>query len=251
MDTGSRIARRPRRVRAHIIATCAALAVASPALFGWSNHDALAHDSVVAVTTTAGVLPRSVLPPPAVAPVAVATATATRVAAVEVAPPANRSSCTTTAPGAVMTIVISSISYACPVYPGGQAMLNSGAVTLVTDRPASDLFATLPGAAGTLWIAGHRTSHGGAFAAVPDLAAGALVTVSDGTTTATYRIVGRVRVEVLGGKVVDSSGAPSSAATVDSVLRPDRGGDMAPRLVLQTCDGASFRWMIYGDLVAP
>jgi hypothetical protein len=27
------------------------------------------------------------------------------------------------------------------------------------------------------------------------------------------------------------------------------GGNLAPRLLLQTCNGASDRWMIYADLV--
>jgi hypothetical protein len=37
---------------------------------------------------------------------------------------------------------------------------------------------------------------------------------------------------------------------LDAVLRPDRNADLAPRLLLQTCDTENFRRMIYADLVA-
>jgi sortase (surface protein transpeptidase) len=161
----------------------------------------------------------------------------------------NRSSCRSDLPGAMATITIADISYSCPVYAGGQSMLDSGAVTLDDDL-SSPYLATHPGQAGTLWIAAHRTSHGGAFAAVPSLADGALVVVSAGSTTATYRVVARAYVSIVDDLVVDTNGQPSHAATVDSILRTDRGGGNVPRLLLQTCDGTDHRWMIYADLVA-
>jgi sortase (surface protein transpeptidase) len=162
---------------------------------------------------------------------------------------ANESTCTTGLPGATMTIAIAAISYSCPVHAGGQAIMDAGAVAVITDAASGGLLAEHPGQAGTLWIAAHRSSHGGAFADVPALADGELVVVADGTATATYRIVGRVRVQVLADMVVDATGHATNAATLESIIRPDHGGGLAPRLLLQTCDGPTMRWMLYADLV--
>jgi sortase (surface protein transpeptidase) len=165
-------------------------------------------------------------------------------------PPRNQSSCRVDLPGAVMTITMADISYTCPVYAGGQSVIDTGAATLITDQGSSPLLALHPGDGGTLWIAAHRSSHGGPFAAVPTLADGAIVMVSDGSHTASYRIVGRAHVNVHDGLVVDAAGQATDAATQDSVFRPDRGGTGEPRLLLQTCDGNNWRWMIYADLIA-
>jgi len=165
-------------------------------------------------------------------------------------PLANTSNCRTDLSGAVATVTIVSISYVCPIYAGGQSTIDAGAATWVTDAPPSSVWATHAGGSGTLWLAGHRTSHGGAFADIPDLADGAVITVADATGTASYRVVGRAYVRVRNGLVVDHSGATANAATASAVLRADFGGDGAPRLVLQTCDGADLRWMIYADLLA-
>lgn len=164
--------------------------------------------------------------------------------------PVNLSRCRTDLPDRLMTITMADISYTCPVYDGGQVALNSGAVVLISVAAISSALADHPGDAGTLWIAGHRTSHGAAFAAVPDLADGAIVTVADGTSTASYRVIGRIHVGISNDRVIDASGRATAAATLDSVLRPDHGGgNGAARLLLQTCDGDNFRWMIYADLV--
>lgn len=165
------------------------------------------------------------------------------------APPANDSGCNLDPSEAVMRVVIPDIAYACPVYAGGQAMIDAGFVTLVTDAGVSPVLATRPGEPGSLWLAGHRSSHGAAFANVPDLADGALVTVSADGATATYRVVGRASFEVRGDRVVDANGSATAAATWASVIRDDLSGNLAPRLVLQTCEGESFRVMIYADLV--
>jgi len=148
-----------------------------------------------------------------------------------------------------MTITIPDIFYSCPVYAGGQSMLNSGAVTKITDPAITSVLEDHPGGPGLLWIAGHRVSHGGAFAAVPDLADGAPITVSDGTNTATYRVVGRSYVTIKNDRVVDADGNATGEATLDSIIRADHGGNKAARLLLQTCDGDTHRWMIYADLV--
>jgi sortase (surface protein transpeptidase) len=162
---------------------------------------------------------------------------------------ANQSGCNPDASEAVLSLVIPDIAYTCPVYAGGQAMIDAGFVTLVTDAGISPVLATNPGEPGTLWLAGHRSTHGAAFAMVPDLADGALITVSADGATARYRVVGRASFEVRGDRVIDASGAPTAEATWASVIRDDLSGNLAPRLVLQTCEGDDFRVMIYADLV--
>jgi sortase (surface protein transpeptidase) len=128
--------------------------------------------------------------------------------------------------------------------------MDAGGVTWVTAPGADSLLASAPGARGTLWIAAHRSTHGAPFASVPDLADGAIVTVSDATATASYRVVARVLVQVRGDVVLDAAGTPTNAATLAAITRSDGGGDRAPRLLLQTCEGSTMRWMIYADLVA-
>lgn len=164
-------------------------------------------------------------------------------------PVANRSTCRTDLGESLMTITMPDIAYTCPVYAGGQATLDSGAATMISVDALSTALAKHPGDAGTLWIAGHRASHGGPFAAVPDLAIGSIVTVTEGTTTATYRVVDRLHLRISNDRVVDSSGHATGEATLDSILRPDHGGTGAARLLLQTCDGDNYRWMVYADLV--
>ena len=167
----------------------------------------------------------------------------------DAAPVENVSSCRTDMPGSVATMTIPSISYECPLYSGTQATIDAGAATWVSQPASVTTLATHVGGPGTIWLAGHRTSHGGSFAAMPDLVDGAVVTLTDATGTASYRIVGRAYVHVSGGLVQNSSGMPSEAATLDALLRTDRGGSLQPRLVIQTCDGVNYRWMIYADLI--
>jgi sortase (surface protein transpeptidase) len=187
-------------------------------------------------------------PPVAIPAAATETASVPALPAIAVPPP-NRSGCNPDPSEAVMSVVIPDISYNCPVYAGGQSLIDAGFVTLVTDAGAHPVLATRPGDPGTLWLAGHRTTHGGAFADVPALADGALITVESGDVVATYRVVGRAYVRVRNGRVVDGSGNATSDATWESVIRADRSGNLAPRLVLQTCEGENYRWMIYADLV--
>lgn len=168
---------------------------------------------------------------------------------VEAAPVVNVSSCRTDLGDSVATMTVPSISYACPIYSGTQATIDAGAATWVSQPSSITTLATHVGGPGTIWLAGHRTSHGGAFAAMPDLVDGAVLTLTDATGTASYRIVGRVYVQVSGGLVLDGTGTPSNAATLDALLRADRGGALEPRLVIQTCDGLNYRWMIYADLI--
>lgn len=158
-----------------------------------------------------------------------------------VSPVVNQSNCRTDLANPVFTITIPDIAYSCPVYAGSQNTLDSGAVTQISDPAIARVLADHPGGPGLLWLAGHRTAHGGAFAAVPSLADGALIKI-DG---ATYQVVGRAYVTIRNDRVV-----ATGEATLDSIIRPDHGGNGEGRLLLQTCDGADHRWMIYADLVA-
>lgn len=157
----------------------------------------------------------------------------------------NRSGCNP-GPGSSISVVIPEISYNCPVYAGGQAQIDAGFVTLMTVAGADTVLTTVPGAPGTLWLAGHRSTHGGAFADVPLLTDGATIAVADGTHAATYRVVSRRYVQVRKGLVVDAAGQATEAATLDAIVGD---GDSAPRLLLQTCDGVNFRWLVYAVLV--
>lgn len=163
--------------------------------------------------------------------------------------PVNRSTCRDDLPGAAMKVVIPDISYACSVYSGRQETIDAGAVASITDSGDGGLLAKHPGEPGTLWLAAHRTTHGGAFAEVPDLALGAIVTVSDWSGTASYRVVARKLVNIRNDLVIDAMGQPSESATLEAIARADRGGNGAPRLLLQTCEGTTKMWMIYADLV--
>ena len=149
----------PTRV---VLATVAAALVATTVVSAWStSHTALAETRRLEIQSATVVGPMSGESlSPAVRlgavdlPVAIAPA-------VPVASPVNRSTCRSDLDGAVMTLTIPDISYTCPVYAAGQATLNSGAVTLITDPAIAQVLADHPGAPGLLWLAGHRVSHGG------------------------------------------------------------------------------------------
>jgi sortase (surface protein transpeptidase) len=250
----SDLTRRARAAHTRIIALGVLTAVvviaitslwsAAPPAFADVHRLEIQSNTVVGALSGAELAPAVRLDPPE--PVVEAPAVVVPVVA---APVVNRSACRNDLAGASMTITIPDISYSCNVYAGGQSMLNSGAVTQISDDAIASVLADHPGGPGLLWIAAHRSSHGGAFAAVPNLADGALITMSDGTNTGTYRIVGRAYVTIRNDRVVDSKGNATGAATLNSILREDHGGNHASRLLLQTCDGEDHRWMIYADLV--
>jgi sortase (surface protein transpeptidase) len=218
-------------------------------LFVWTSGPVgVADASSVAIAPTA-VLPVPAMPVPVIAGAERVFLVADFIEA-PIVKPHNRSTCRADLPGAVMKITMAEISYSCPVYAGGQSVIDTGAATLITDQGSSPLLALHPGDGGTLWIAAHHSSHGGPFAKVSSLTDGAIITVSDGSRTAAYRVVSRVHVKVRDGLVVDAAGVATDAATQDSVFRPDHGGAGEPRLLLQTCDGSNWRWMIYADLFA-
>lgn len=236
---------------ARVVLVLTAIALAETAVVStWSSSHAAFADTrrlEIQSASVVGPLSGATLSPAVRLGAVAAPAAIAPVPPVEV--PENRSTCRRDLDGAVLTMTIPDIAYSCPVYAGGQAMLNSGAATLISDEAINQVLADHPGGPGVLWIAGHRVSHGGAFAAVPEIADGAIITVTHGTSTASYRVVGRLYVDIRNDRVVDASGNATGAATLDSIIRPDHGANGASRLLLQTCDGDSHRWMIYADLV--
>ena len=239
------VSSRDRGFAGRAVIAVALVAIATTAtVFLWSADRAAIADTPrfeIQSASVVGAVPGETLSPAVRVDVDVTVASA--------APVVNRSTCRNDLAGSMMTMTIPDISYSCNIYAGGQKMLNSGAATLITDEAISRVLADHPGGPGVFWIAGHRTSHGGAFAAVPELADGALSTLSDAASTATYRVIGRAYVAIRNDRVIDAFGQATSAATLDSILRADHGGDGAARLLLQTCDGEGHRWMIYADLV--
>lgn len=99
-------------------------------------------------------------------------------------------------------------------------MLDSGAATSISDPALASVLATEPGGSGTLWIAGHHSSHPGAFAHVPTLADGTIITMSNGATTARYRVVDRVFVNIRNNQVVNSSANATESALLTQSREP-------------------------------
>ena len=128
-------------------------------------------------------------------------------------------------------------------------MLNSGAATQITDEAIRLCWPIIPGGRACSGSQGTARPMALRSRQVPNLADGALITLSDGTYTATYQVIGRLYVAIRNDRVIDANGNATGAATLDSIIRPDHGGNGAARLLLQTCDGANHRWMIYADLV--
>jgi hypothetical protein len=256
-------------------------AVPSPATTGTSASPALAKAKVVAAetTTTAAETTTSEAEPSSTAAPATTAATAAEPSAEALAaaggaageavgeapaPPTtlgapvieNRSSCRQGLDGSVAVMVIPSISYVCPVFRGGQRTIDSGAATWFTGWPDRSEQASTIGGPGTVWMAGHRTSHGAPFFEIPNIADGADVTFFVGAEAVTYRIVGRMMftVDSAGFVLSDTDGdgdlEGSAQAGYRAIFRDDLGGGMVPRLVLQTCDGRDGRWILYADRVA-
>ena len=84
---------------------------------------------------------------------------------------------------------VPSVGIDLPISRGGQATIDQGRATWFDDGPGGWPDPTPPGVVGTFWLAGHRTSAGGPFARVVDIAIGATVHISmtDGSV-ASYRI---------------------------------------------------------------
>lgn len=139
----------------------------------------------------------------------------------------------------IAIVTVPSIGMHCPLYFGGQSMIDQGVATLVDSGDANYPEPEI-GGNGTYWIAGHRSSHGSPFEAVPTIPIGATITVQDSRHTATYVVMGRSKV------YNDVTGSES----VTAVWRADHNYT-APRLTMQTCLPAGQVVMVYADLMKP
>ena len=135
--------------------------------------------------------------------------------------------------GQEAVVEIPSLKLSLPVVRGGQGVIDEGVVAHYSEsrsRPAVD-----PGQPGTYWLAAHNNStHGSPFAQLPAIADGAHVRITTlGGVTFTYTITSRELV-----------GATTNRATV---YGPDT---TTPRILLQTCGGASQRLLVHGVLAS-
>jgi LPXTG-site transpeptidase (sortase) family protein len=135
--------------------------------------------------------------------------------------------------GQEAVVEIPSLELSLPVVRGGQGVIDEGVVAHYSEsrsRPAVD-----PGQPGTYWLAAHSNStHGSPFGQLPFIAEGARVRIKTlGGATFIYTITSRELV-----------GATTSVATV---YGPDT---TTPRILLQTCGGASQRLLVHGVLAS-
>ena len=136
-------------------------------------------------------------------------------------------------PDAVARILVPSIGMDLPVYRGGQHTIDGGVATLFDDGPGGWRDPVSPGDTGTLWIAGHHTSHGAPFLLVDQIVVGATVVVVDRDGNPhSYQIIDRA--------IVGTSVDPSAVYGTDGSAR---------RLVVQTSMGRSHRLLLTGVLV--
>jgi LPXTG-site transpeptidase (sortase) family protein len=137
------------------------------------------------------------------------------------------------AAGQEAVLEIPSLKLSLPVVRGGQGVIDEGVVAHYSEsrsRPAVD-----PGQPGTYWLAAHNSStHGSPFGPLPAIADGAHVRIKTlGGATFTYTITSR---ELVG-----------STTTQATVYGPDT---TTPRILLQTCRGASQRLLVHGVLAS-
>jgi sortase (surface protein transpeptidase) len=87
------------------------------------------------------------------------------------------------------TVTIPAIGMSRPVYMGGQNTIDGGHATFYNDPNDTWPSSVYPGQTGTVWLAGHRTSHGSPFLRIPELAAGDTITFTSSEGAWTYRLV--------------------------------------------------------------
>ena len=138
----------------------------------------------------------------------------------------------TRVPGQEATVTIASAGITLPVVLGGQDVIDRGVAAHYAGpgwRPPVG-----PGQAGTYWLAAHHETHGSPFANLPNVHHGdrVVITTNNGRTV-TY--------------VVTSTELVGTSATMTTVYGPDR---TTPRILLQTCIGASHRLLVHGVLAS-
>lgn len=147
-----------------------------------------------------------------------------------VPPPPSETSSTEAQPAArganEYVLEIPSIELSEPVVAGDQAELDQGAVTAVDWSAQGYPASCLPGEGCTVWLAGHRTTHGAVFARLPELGIGDPIAIHFHGQRFSYTVT----------SVAD---VPGSAAP--AVITGD--------LVLQTSLPGDRRLLIYADSV--
>lgn len=147
-------------------------------------------------------------------------------------PPPTTVARPTTLPGQEATVTVPSLGISLPVIEGGQSVIDEGIVAHYVG--AGWLPPVAVGSPGTYWLAAHHSTHGDPFGRLPAIQAGASVVVTTVTGHVfTYTVTGT---EVVG-----------TIATYDSVYGRDPS---APKILLQTCLGATQRLLVHGTLTS-
>jgi LPXTG-site transpeptidase (sortase) family protein len=166
------------------------------------------------------------------APVPTTSTTVAPTTTVAPPPPTTAAPRPTTVPGQEATVTIPSLGISLPVVEGGQSVIDMG---IVAHYVGADWLPPVPaGSAGTYWLAAHHSTHGDPFGRLPDIHQGASVIVTTVTGhTFTYTVTD---MEVVG-----------TIATYDSVYGTNPS---LPRILLQTCLGATQRLLVHGTLTS-
>jgi len=134
--------------------------------------------------------------------------------------------------GQEATVEIPSIGISLPVVTGAQDVIDRGVAAHYNG--AQWRHPTDPGRAGTYWLAAHNATHGSPFENLHAIAKGAEVRIT--------RLDGRVFTYVVTGRDV-----VGTSTTLESVYGHDT---TTPRILLQTCEGASERLLVHGVLTS-
>jgi len=133
--------------------------------------------------------------------------------------------------GTEAVVTIASVGMELPVVSGGQSVIDRGVVAHYTADGWEPPVAA--GAPGTYWLAAHRTTHGGPFRTLPDVAVGNEIRVKTGSHAFVYTVTS---MEVTGLFPGD-----------DAVYGTD---PTAAVILLQTCIDGNRRLLVHGTLTA-
>jgi LPXTG-site transpeptidase (sortase) family protein len=134
-----------------------------------------------------------------------------------------------TAPDVEGTVSVPSLGIDLPIVEGGQSVIDEGVVAHYTAAGWKDPVAA--GAPGTYWLAAHHVTHGGPFRALPAVAIGAEIRVTEHDRTFVYVVTSTEVVGLLPGDV--------------AIYGTDT---TAPVILLQTCTDDTHRFLVHGRL---
>jgi LPXTG-site transpeptidase (sortase) family protein len=127
------------------------------------------------------------------------------------------------------TVSVPSLGIDLPIVEGGQPVIDEGVVAHYMADGWKDPVAA--GAPGTYWLAAHHVTHGGPFRALPAIAIGAEVRVTEYGQTFVYVVTSTEVVGLLPGDV--------------AIYGSDT---TAPVILLQTCTDETHRFLVHGRL---